>query len=67
VEISVVTLVRDGGSENGFSLSSAIVSFVLQKDGIQQARDMYKRYVQWNYLRVLVTKTYSHSFYVLNL
>ncbi|ESW25959.1 hypothetical protein PHAVU_003G080200 [Phaseolus vulgaris] len=45
VEISVVTLVRDGGSENGFSLSSAIVSFVLQKDGIQQARDMYKRFL----------------------
>ncbi|KOM33792.1 hypothetical protein LR48_Vigan01g334800 [Vigna angularis] len=45
VEISVVTLVRDGGSENGFSLSSAIVSFVLQKDGIQQTRDIYKRYL----------------------
>jgi len=60
VEISVVTLVRDGGSENGFSLSSAIVSFVLQKDGIQQTRDIYKRYVQWDYLRVLVTKTFFH-------
>ncbi|RDX88189.1 U3 small nucleolar RNA-associated protein 6-like protein, partial [Mucuna pruriens] len=45
VEISVVTLVRDGGSENGFSLSSAIVSFVLQKDGMQQTRDIYKRYL----------------------
>ncbi|CAJ1941370.1 unnamed protein product [Sphenostylis stenocarpa] len=45
VEISVDTLVRDGGSENGVSLSSAIVSFVLQKDGIQQTRDIYKRFL----------------------
>ncbi|KAG4929206.1 hypothetical protein AAZX31_17G011900 [Glycine max] len=45
VEISVVTLVRDGGSENGFSLSSAIVSFILQKDGIQKTRDIYKRFL----------------------
>ncbi|KAL2339202.1 hypothetical protein Fmac_013648 [Flemingia macrophylla] len=45
VEISVVTLVRDGGSENGFSLSSAIVSYTLQIDGIQQARDIYKRFL----------------------
>ncbi|KAK7303514.1 hypothetical protein RJT34_14421 [Clitoria ternatea] len=45
VEIAVVSLVRDGGSENGFSLSSAIVSFMLQKDGIQQARDIYKRFL----------------------
>lgn len=45
VEISIVTLVRDGGSENGFSLSSAIVSFILQKDGIQQTRDIYKRFL----------------------
>ncbi|XP_027329468.1 U3 small nucleolar RNA-associated protein 6 homolog [Abrus precatorius] len=45
VEISVVSLVRDGGSENGFSLSTAIVNFVLQKDGIQQARDIYKRFL----------------------
>lgn len=45
VEISVVILTRDGGSENGFSLSAAIVNFILQKDGIQQARHIYKRYV----------------------
>ncbi|KAK7396513.1 hypothetical protein VNO78_17574 [Psophocarpus tetragonolobus] len=45
VEISVVTLVRDGGSENGFSLSSAIVSFILQKDGIQKSRDIYNRFL----------------------
>lgn len=45
VEISVLSLARDGGSESGFSLSSAIVSFILQKDGIHKARDIYKRYL----------------------
>lgn len=45
VDISLVSLAKDGGSENGFCLSSAIVNFVLQKDGIQCARQMYKRYV----------------------
>ncbi|XP_028759378.1 U3 small nucleolar RNA-associated protein 6 homolog [Neltuma alba] len=45
LEISVTTLARDGGSENGFSLSSAIVKFILQKDGIQQTRETYKRFL----------------------
>lgn len=45
VDISLSSLIRDGGSDDGFSLSSAIVNFVLQKNGIQSARDMYKRYV----------------------
>ncbi|KAI4298713.1 hypothetical protein L6164_032239 [Bauhinia variegata] len=45
VEISVVCLTRDGGSENGFSLSSAIVSYIIQKDGIQHAREIYKRFL----------------------
>ncbi|XP_076900477.1 uncharacterized protein LOC143554653 [Bidens hawaiensis] len=45
VDISVSSLIRDGGSDDGFSLSSAIVNFVLQKDGIQSARDMYKRFL----------------------
>lgn len=40
-----MSLARDGGSENGFCLSSAILRFILQKEGIQQARDIYKRYV----------------------
>lgn len=43
VEISIGSLIKDGGIDDGFSLSSAIVNFVLQKDGIQQAREMYKR------------------------
>lgn len=45
VDISIVSLTKDGGSDNGFSLSSAIVNFVLQKGGIQHARVMYKRYM----------------------
>ncbi|KAA8515521.1 hypothetical protein F0562_018868 [Nyssa sinensis] len=45
VEISVVSLAKGGGSEKGFSLSSTIVNFVLQKDGIQCAREMYKRFL----------------------
>ncbi|GAB2231588.1 hypothetical protein Drorol1_Dr00010597 [Drosera rotundifolia] len=44
VKLSVVSLTRDGGSEDGFSLSSVIVDSVLQKDGIEKARALYKRY-----------------------
>ncbi|GAV90223.1 U3_assoc_6 domain-containing protein [Cephalotus follicularis] len=45
VEIAFVSITKYGGSENGFSVSSAIVSFVLQKDGIQQAREIYMRFL----------------------
>lgn len=45
VEISLISVAKDVGSEYGFSLPSAIINFVLQKDGIQHAREMYKRYV----------------------
>lgn len=45
VEISVRSLAKDGGSEHGFSLSAAIVNFVLQKDGVPHAREMYKRFI----------------------
>ncbi|GFS29410.1 hypothetical protein Acr_00g0006530 [Actinidia rufa] len=45
VELSLVSLAKDGGSDDGFSLSSAMVNFVLQKDGIRRARDMYKRFL----------------------
>ncbi|XP_071714040.1 uncharacterized protein [Rutidosis leptorrhynchoides] len=45
VEISISSLIRDGGSDDGFSLSSAIVNFALQRNGIQSARDMYKRFL----------------------
>ncbi|PRQ20044.1 putative U3 small nucleolar RNA-associated protein [Rosa chinensis] len=45
VEISVRSLTKNGGSEQGFSLSAAIVHFVLQKDGVPHAREMYKRFI----------------------
>jgi U3 small nucleolar RNA-associated protein 6 len=63
VEISVVSLARDGGSESGFSLSSAIVSFILEKDGIHKARDIYKRYVKWNQLAMLFANAVLEIFY----
>lgn len=45
VETSMISLAKDGGSDDGFSLSSAIVNFVLQRDGLGSARELYKRYV----------------------
>ncbi|KAJ0017649.1 hypothetical protein Pint_09885 [Pistacia integerrima] len=45
VEISLISVAKDVGSEYGFSLPSAIINFVLQKDGIQHAREMYKRFL----------------------
>ncbi|KAL5578821.1 hypothetical protein UlMin_011263 [Ulmus minor] len=45
VESSIIASAKDGGSDDGFSLSSAIVNFVLQKDGIQNAREVYKRFL----------------------
>ncbi|XP_047335042.1 U3 small nucleolar RNA-associated protein 6 homolog [Impatiens glandulifera] len=45
VDLSLLSLAKDGGSDIGFSLSSAIVNYVLQKNGIQQARILYKRYL----------------------
>lgn len=45
VDLSIVVITRDGDSDDCFSLSSAIVNFVLQNNGIQSAREMYKRYV----------------------
>ncbi|GLT52655.1 hypothetical protein SLA2020_259830 [Shorea laevis] len=45
VEISLIFVAKDGGSENGFSFPSAVVNFVLQKDGLQHARETYKRFL----------------------
>ncbi|XAR69929.1 hypothetical protein NMG60_11001702 [Bertholletia excelsa] len=45
VELSLVSLTKDGGSDDGFSLSTAIVNLVLQQDGVQSARDAYKRFL----------------------
>lgn len=45
VEISITSTTKDGGSEYGFSLPSAVVNFVLQKNGLQHARETYKRFL----------------------
>lgn len=45
VKTSMTLLAKDGGSDDGFSLSSAIVNFVLQRDGLGSARELYKRFL----------------------
>ncbi|OMO64822.1 RNA-processing protein, HAT helix [Corchorus olitorius] len=43
IELSLISVAKYGGSDNGFSLPSAIVNFILEKDGVQHAREVYKR------------------------
>ncbi|XP_042029719.1 U3 small nucleolar RNA-associated protein 6 homolog [Salvia splendens] len=45
VEMSVLLLTKDGGNDSGFSLSSTIVNYILQRDGVERAREMYKRFL----------------------
>ncbi|EEF43845.1 U3 small nucleolar RNA-associated protein 6 homolog [Ricinus communis] len=45
VEMSFISVAKDGGGDHGFSLPSAIVNCVLQKNGIQFARETYKRFL----------------------
>jgi len=44
VKISTLSLSLAGGSDSGASVSSAIVGWYLQRDGMKHARKMYKRY-----------------------
>ncbi|KAF2303733.1 hypothetical protein GH714_021515 [Hevea brasiliensis] len=45
VEMAFTVVAKHGGSDNGFSLPCALVNFILQKDGIQHARETYKRFL----------------------
>ncbi|PHT37020.1 hypothetical protein CQW23_24720 [Capsicum baccatum] len=45
VEISMISLAKYGGSDDGFSLSATIVNFVLQSNGFESARELYKRFL----------------------
>ncbi|XWS18187.1 hypothetical protein CRYUN_Cryun32bG0021200 [Craigia yunnanensis] len=45
IDLSLKSVAKYGGSENGFSLSSAVVNFILQKDRLQHAREVYKRFL----------------------
>lgn len=49
------SVVKYGGSDDGFSLPCAVVNCILQKDGIQQARETYKRYVSKLLKKILCT------------
>lgn len=57
VEIAFVALAKNGTSETEFSLSSAVVNFVLQKDGVERARQMYKRFLALPHPEVALYKT----------
>ncbi|KAK4755081.1 hypothetical protein SAY87_008838 [Trapa incisa] len=45
VEIAFVSLLKNGSTEDGFSVSSAFVKFYLEKDGIECAREIYKKFL----------------------
>uniref|UniRef100_A0A0E0JUE7 Suppressor of forked domain-containing protein n=1 Tax=Oryza punctata TaxID=4537 RepID=A0A0E0JUE7_ORYPU len=45
VKCAMLSLSCAGGSDCGASVSSAIVGWILQRDGIKQARKMYKRFL----------------------
>lgn len=46
VEMSLLLVAKDGGKggkDSGFSLSSTVLNYILQRDGVEKARGMYKR------------------------
>ncbi|WCJ20194.1 hypothetical protein M5689_002444 [Euphorbia peplus] len=45
VEIAFTAVAKYGGSDDGFSLPSSLINCVLQKDGVQQAREISKRFL----------------------
>lgn len=45
VEMSLLSVAKDGGNDSGFSLSSTILNCILQRDGVEKAREMYKRFL----------------------
>lgn len=46
VKCAMLSLGLAAGSDSGASVSSAIVGWYLQRDGMKQARKMYKRYTK---------------------
>lgn len=46
-------------TEGQFSVSSVLVNLTLQRDGIQRAREMYKRYVPLSFLGTLTVILYT--------
>ncbi|KAJ6816187.1 U3 small nucleolar RNA-associated protein 6-like protein [Iris pallida] len=45
VKILMTALVKDSGSDSGFSVALAVAKCILQSDGIRHAREMYKRFL----------------------
>ncbi|CAI0553380.1 unnamed protein product [Linum tenue] len=45
VEMSITAVAKSAGSDYRFSLSSAVVNFILHKDGLQDARKIYERFL----------------------
>lgn len=39
----MMDLAKAGQSDNGYTIAFAVVSWVLQRDGVKRAREMYKR------------------------
>ncbi|VAH30927.1 unnamed protein product [Triticum turgidum subsp. durum] len=57
VKCATLSLSSAGGSDCGASVSSAFVGWVLQKDGIKQARKMYKNF--WLYRAPVLSSSSS--------
>ncbi|XP_020093053.1 U3 small nucleolar RNA-associated protein 6 homolog [Ananas comosus] len=45
VKVIILSVAEDGGSDCAATISSAVVNWVLQRDGIQRARETYKRFL----------------------
>ncbi|RAL44912.1 unnamed protein product [Cuscuta campestris] len=45
LDTSVALLAANGGKDDGISLSSTIVNYVVQKDGLRSARELYRRFM----------------------
>ncbi|XP_073309174.1 uncharacterized protein [Primulina huaijiensis] len=45
VDTAVLSLAEYGGNDFGFSLSSIIVNYILQRDGVDSSRLVYKRFL----------------------
>ncbi|KAK6917755.1 U3 small nucleolar RNA-associated protein 6 [Dillenia turbinata] len=57
VQISQMCLVKGVDGDEGFSLSSAIVKLVIQKDSVDRAREMYKQFLALPHPGISLYKT----------
>ncbi|KAH7662036.1 U3 small nucleolar RNA-associated protein 6 [Dioscorea alata] len=45
VQSLMMDLAKAGQSDNGYTIAFAVISWVLQRDGVKRAREMYKRFL----------------------